>query len=346
MLLWLLQVVAFFVCFVARAWATTFGANKNSITVPEWTFEPTNQQDLCFTAVINDTFHDRRWVYTALPNGTSPHPSGKWPLYVHLVIDPLGPRNRNQTINDTQCAILPKYKPFLAFDTPDQTMATCYNFTNTTTQQHPYCNFNQESGAMWDQRLKQYLVANGVAVVAVNGYADDYWDSSPAWWAGFNSTKDGRLYGGRDRIFLPALLAEIAAGSFGPIDVNRTFFHGWSGGAQMVSQLFEVFARNGTQEFPGVRLAGGVMVSGGSYACYNSPSDGSPEEPFGTCATCLDGKENCSAPNTQCSSCNATLTSYCRVCCPRNFTEAYYQARWVGWLVGWLVGRCGSVVRA
>jgi hypothetical protein len=37
------------------------------------------------------------------------------------------------------------------------------------------CDYDQEAGALWDQRLKQYLVANGVAVVAVNPFEEDSW---------------------------------------------------------------------------------------------------------------------------------------------------------------------------
>ena len=34
-------------------------------------------------------------------------------------------------------------------------------------------------------------------------------------------------------------LAEVAAGTFGPLDPQRLVFHGWSGGASMVSWMFQ-----------------------------------------------------------------------------------------------------------
>ena len=52
----------------------------------------------------------------------------------------------------------------------------------------------------------------------------------------------------------------------------------WSAGAQMVSWLIEVSMRG---ELDGASVAGGVFMSGGSYACYNVPPNAT-----GPCADC------------------------------------------------------------
>ena len=96
------------------------------------------------------------------------------------------------------------------------------------------------------------------------------------------------LQAGPDHIFLPKLFARMHSGAMGPLDTRNLILRGWSGGAQMVSWLFEVFAwRNGT--FPSyVRPVGGVMLSGGSYTCYNDPHDPmQPVAPQGSCKDCV-----------------------------------------------------------
>ena len=43
---------------------------------------------------------------------------------------------------------------------------------------HRYtCDYDSLAGVLWDQRIKQHLVANGVAVVQVNPLTDDSWDA-------------------------------------------------------------------------------------------------------------------------------------------------------------------------
>ena len=89
-----------------------------------------------------------------------------------------------------------------------------------------------QAGAMWDQRLKQYLLANGVAVVVVNPFQEDSWDAGPWWW--------GTAEGGGDQALFGALFPMLAAGKMGRLDLHRTVIRGWSGGAQMVSWLMQV----------------------------------------------------------------------------------------------------------
>lgn len=172
-------------------------------------------------------------------------------------------------------------KTFTAFATPEQTLASCYA-ANETTAPGPTscvctrkmgsnhgladwrlvcCSFepphagadDQASGALWDQRLKQYLVANGVAVLQVHPRSEDMWDNNPMWWAG-NDTKS---LGGKDAPWLATLFAELRAGAFGELDLGKLVLHGWSGGAHMVSWLIELLY-SGAVKYDGVQLAGGV----------------------------------------------------------------------------------------
>ena len=190
------------------------------------------------------------------------------------------------------------------------------------------CDYDQEAGALWDQRLKQILVANGIAVLQLNPYSTDTWDNFPEAWAGYAA--GSKTVGGVDRLYLPGLFAQLKSGAMGPLDVGNTVLRGWSSGAHMVSWLYQVFAVNGTTLFPGVTIKGGVMLSGASYACYNdpqsTPEEGPPLQPVGSCQGCTEGGPgHCdSRADPLCSSCVATTKTYCGQCCPRNYTEAYY----------------------
>jgi hypothetical protein len=57
---------------------------------------------------------------------------------------------------------------------------------------------------MWDQRLKQYLVANGVAVLQLNPYIEDNWDNFASQWAT-----------GKDQAYLPQFFKAIQSGTYG-----------------------------------------------------------------------------------------------------------------------------------
>eukprot|EP01051_Picozoa_sp_SAG22_P001329 SAG22_NODE_51_length_24458_cov_19.853161_9_plen_526_part_00 len=183
------------------------------------------------------------------------------------------------------------------------------------------CDYDQQAGALWNQRLKQFLLANGVAVVVVNPFTEDSWDAGPWWW--------GTSIGGGDQPFFAKLFPLIAAGKFGKLDLKRTVVRGWSGGAQMVSWLMQVAASNATA-FPDMQIKGGVMLSGGSYECYNDPQDPTlqpPPQPVGSCASCTEGgPSHCdSTADPKCDSCTAGVKTYCQQCCPKNFTEQHFH---------------------
>ena len=227
------------------------------------------------------------------------------------------------------------------------------------------CDYDQEAGALWNQRLKQYLIANGVAVVIIvrptvsplqylscrilssirltrrrricdavyffffssdttaslhhclqNPIQEDSWDAGPWWWTG-----------GVDHPFMAEVFTQMKAGKMGKLNTDAVVIRGWSGGAQMVSWLSQVIASNKT--FDGIMtMKGGVMMSGGSYLCYNDVSDPTNPPgaaPIGSCQGCTEGGPSHCAGDPKCSSCDATVKTYCGQCCPRNFTEPYFQ---------------------
>ena len=139
----------------------------------------------------------------------------------------------NRAFNHTSCGGQGS-KPYAAFATPEEVGNTCFAGSRKAE-----CDWNINAGAIWDQRLKQFLLNNGVAVIEANPYVTDVWDTGDAWWNGWTD-HSGHVNGGRDKGFLPALFNSIEEGEFGPIDTSRTFFHGFSAGAQMVSWMFEV----------------------------------------------------------------------------------------------------------
>ena len=58
-----------------------------------------------------------------------------------------------------------------------------------------------------------------------------------------------------------------AAGTFGPLDPQRLVFHGWSGGASMVSWMFQQ-QMAGWEGLANIGVKAGIFLSGGSHDCY------------------------------------------------------------------------------
>lgn len=179
--------------------------------------------------------------------------------------------------------------------------------------------YDQQAGALWDQRMKQYLVANGIAVLQANPVSEDSWDAFEAAW-------DGKTQGsgGVDKPFLGLLFEEMSAGKFGSVDMSKVVIRGWSSGAQMVSWLFQVTGSNSSTFTSLPKFAGGVFLSGGSYACYNDPQVSPVTQPVGSCSGCTEGGPSHCADDPKCSSCDPTVKTYCQQCCPRNYTEQFY----------------------
>ena len=121
---------------------------------------------------------------------------------------------------------------------------------------------------------------------------------------------------GEDPAFFAQLAKDIAAGFLGPINPKRAAFHGWSGGAQMVSNLVEIWA---TGKLPGIEMKAGVMMSGGTHQCYNIPPRAQAQ-----CADCDPSDEcktaGCSAAGPGGPAIGPNGKVCCYMCCPQNVT--------------------------
>ena len=306
--------------------AAVLGCHAASLVHPSWDFKSGSATATCVDATDAAHPNNQRWVYSALPAGTAP--AKGWPVWFSFVTDvfpgPVGAPPCGGGGGGSPYHHDPKN--FSAFGTPFEAGEFCYkNATNATAaataadrggfppHHHRDCDYDQQAGAIWDQRLKQVLLANGVAVLQVNPIQQDDWEYGELPWAQ-----------GNDTAFLAKTFGMLAAGAFGALDPRRVVLRGWSGGAQMVSWMYETIARNGT--FPQIAVVGGVMLSGGSYDCYNDPgSDAGPSHtPVASCASCTPGGPSHCADDPLCSSCNTTVKTYCQQCCPRNYTERWF----------------------
>eukprot|EP00911_Craspedida_sp_UC1_P000831 UC1_evm1s637 len=100
----------------------------------------------------------------------------------------------------------------------------------------------------------------------------------------------------------------------------------------MVSWFYQMQATNTLPA--GITIVGGLMMSGGSYQCYNDPKDPDmPVTPVTTCKGCMEGgPSHCySTQDPHCDSCNPAVVPYCQQCCPKNYTEDFYLQNPTKW---------------
>ena len=268
-----------------------------------------------------------RLAWVAQPAGKAP--VAGWPLYFQFVTDGYPSSNDGAQCTPPNTGRA-GHKSYQAFDTPKTTLAPCVQKFNGSTDDYN-CSFDQLSGALWDQRIKQGLLSNGIAVLQLNPAESDSWDAGPA-------SASGDFQGwpsGPDHATFESIFAMLKAGTMGHFDLSKLIFHGWSSGAQMVSWMAQL---EGTGELAklgggaGGQMAGGVYISGGSYTCY--PDKG--WQGGGVCATCNASTEcagggwfqnaGCSTCRTNCGDFNRTGPPCCSKCCPDNYTEAYYDS--------------------
>jgi hypothetical protein len=178
-----------------------------------------------------------------------------------------------------------------------------------------FCDFDTFAGGLWSQHLKQYLLHNGIAVMEANNYVDDGWQS---WSDEWNGGYDGAFFKS-----LAAAMQEVDGPLASKLDPDRVAFRGWSGSAQMVSWLINQAAWG---LLPGIGLRAGVMMAGGSHACYNWPGHGA----LAQCSQCNSSSSYERDPAAY--GCSNTAKArgviggqpYCDLCCPQNYTEHYY----------------------
>lgn len=76
------------------------------------------------------------------------------------------------------------------------------------------CTFNQWAGQLWNARLHQYLLANGIAVLQLNPYTSDTWE----WY-----TPDLPLGAGLDQPYFKTLFSAMAGGTYAKVLRNASF---------------------------------------------------------------------------------------------------------------------------
>jgi hypothetical protein len=89
------------------------------------------------------------------------------------------------------------------FEKPGDILERCFDANGTF--QEDACSFESLAGQQWEMRLRQFLLANGVAVLQPNPSTSDVWE----------------FYGqdtwdtGQDKPFFQALFEDIQNGTFG-----------------------------------------------------------------------------------------------------------------------------------
>ena len=178
---------------LAAGAAAVLGAQAvdGKLVAPAWDYAFPTQKQTCVNATASTpTEHgaNERWVFHAVPEGTPP--ASGWPVFLSLVTDTFGSLDEGSTCGGGGSPGFRRRaqhhhggggKSFKAFDTPNATMTSCFKSApSPPSPPSPWgggsdCDYDQQAGAMWNQRLKQFLVTNGVAVVSVNPYSEDSW---------------------------------------------------------------------------------------------------------------------------------------------------------------------------
>ena len=162
--------------------------------------------------------------------------------------------------------------------------------------------------------IMQLVLASGVKIICLGQYSDDnmfFSDCNPPT---LNTDPSEGCYNGGDNpdfailrwLFGKMKKPDPAFGALSDIDFDNIGLWGYSVGATMVSRCIQAFPSLNDSAtvallppvFPTIKY--GVMVSGGSYACYGYRYWDYPPENFRPCKNTGVG------------------------CCPHNFTEMYY----------------------
>lgn len=239
------------------------------------------------------------------------------------MIDPFYPKARRH--DPDVC------KSFGPFALPSETLnaSTCFDAHSSGSNLCGYfwgdCCFDSRAGSVWNQRIKQFLLANGVAVISMNpgsygwNYPSTYWDSDDY---------------GQDRLVLQRLFEQMGDSSSSTsrsgnassilrhLDRSRVVIRGYSGGAQMVSWLIEKWVERNLTE--SVNILGGVFLSGGSYMCYDETN------PIGVCSTC-NASDECDGPTQSCALNKSSPSPCCSYCCPDHFAERFFETHPEKW---------------
>jgi hypothetical protein len=148
-------------------------------------------------------------------------------------------------------------------------------------------------------RVAALTLSSGGVCIAVTGYPEIYqMGFDPPFWAALDKAFDD-----------PGSPPEFRA-----LNKQQIAVHGWSGGAQEVSFVIQLWASG---QLGGLRVVAGIMSAGASYACYDTPPLAR-----GVCANCsMSGSVQLGCSNVTKSK---GVEPNCEYCCPDHFTEEHY----------------------
>jgi hypothetical protein len=185
---------------------SSLSTSSGALVKPSWGYFETasfaqRNRAACVNGSRNDSINTR-WVHYALPEGKPPLYG--WPVYVIFPPWQVTPNDhaikKNATCGGHNKSFSAPYPPFYP---PGKISTACFTANGSFTGAYnPNCSFGNLNGQMWWQRVNQYLLANGIAVVQINVYRGDWWDwPTPAGW------RDGA-----DRPFLRTLFKQWSTG--------------------------------------------------------------------------------------------------------------------------------------
>jgi len=166
------------------------------------------------------------------------------------------------------------------------------------------------SGGYW--LLDMYKkIEEKVIIICMNPSSSDNWDFNESTWPNSNAEYYGYTGPTYDKEFIKTVIEYFFVKIHSTqIDKTNVFFGGWSVGCQMVSRMFETVRTEDTLN-PIKNIKGGIMLSGGTYNCYEGWGHGTP---IGNCKDC---DKKCLENDPKC----------CSFCCPKDTTEEYYNSK-------------------
>ena len=173
------------------------------------------------------------------------------------------------------------------------------------------CNSNKHSkyGGYWLLDLYKKL-EDKVIMIFMNPSSNDNWDFNDSSWPKSDTEKFGYPDPTHDKDFIKKVIEKFFNSPYN-FNSENVFFGGWSVGCQMVSRMFQVVKVEEDILEPIKSIKGGIMLSGGTYHCYEGYGGG---DPIGSCKNC-DGN------------CEDNFPTCCAYCCPKGVTESYYDTK-------------------
>lgn len=169
---------------------------------------------------------------------------------------------------------------------------------------------HSKNGGYW--LLDMYKkIEEDVIIICMNPSSQDNWDFNESTWPQSNTNHFGYPGPTYDQDFIQQVIKYFFVNNHNTqVDADNVFFGGWSVGCQMVSRMFQTVKTENTLD-PIENIRGGIMLSGGTYNCYEGFGSGIP---IGNCKDCNN-------------TCDGNTPECCAFCCPKDTTEAYYNSK-------------------